>query len=181
MNGVTFQFMELSPRSCLTNGEADAQVRTRAETSRVSRVLVRVRFPHHLTPSVWHSCVQPGICKRLLGACLERTRQEAVSVDSLGAFRLLSRLPVSQPQWLWDSRGPVCTAGSARLPSVRTQMERRCGQASHSYDQIQPQVSAECCRQPSVSAFTSPVILTLRTLRPSASSAPSVLYSQQQR
>ena len=145
MNGAMFQFMELSPRMCLTNGEADAQVRTRAETSRVSRVLVRVHFPHRLTPSVWHSFVQPGICKHLLGACLERTRQEAVSVDSMGAFRLLSHLPVSQPEWLWDSQGPVCTAGSARLPSVRTRIEHRCGQASRSYDQIQPQVSAECC------------------------------------
>jgi len=138
-------------------------------------MLVRVCFPHRLTPSVWHSFVQPGICKRLLGACLERTRQEAVSVDSMGAFRLLSRLPLSQPEWLWDSRGLVCTAGSARLPSVRTWIEHRCGQASRSYDQIQPQVSAECCCQPSVLSFTSPVILTLRTLRPSASTALSVV------
>ena len=79
--------MELSPRACFTNGEADAEVRTCAETSRVSRVLVRVRFPHRLTPSIWPSVVQPGICKRLLGACLMRTRQEAVSVDSGGGPR----------------------------------------------------------------------------------------------
>lgn len=83
--------MELSPRACFTNGEADAEVRTCAETSHISRVLIRVRFPHHLTPSIWPSVVQPGIRKRLLGACLERTRQEAVSVDPGGAPRLLSR------------------------------------------------------------------------------------------
>lgn len=40
-------------------------------------------------------------------------------------------------------------------------MEHRRGRAGHSCDQLRPQLSAECCRQPSVSSFASLVILTL--------------------
>lgn len=161
--------MELSPRACFTNGEADAEVRTCAETSRVSRVLVRVRFPYRLTPSIWPSVVQPGICKRLLGACLERTRQEAVRVDSVGAPRAPEPSASVTARVALGFPGACLHSGQCPAAFRQDSMEHRRGQAGHSCDQIRPQLSAECCRQPSVSSFASPVILTLGTPRPPAS------------